>query len=199
MVGHMPKADDQPTRDRILTAAIGEIADVGWSGSRTRSIAERAGVNSALVHYHFSSMEDLLLEAVASTFASLAEVATESLTADTIASGMDGMLDMLAAVDPNEPFWRVLMEALLQSPREPRLAEWTIGLLEDYREAMHQRLDVAVKAGELPAETDTEGLALGLMALLDGLGLYAYVNPAYDTRRAGQAVVNLLTNGGPKS
>ena len=195
----MPKTDDQSTRDRILTAAIEEIADVGWSGSRTRSIGERAGVNSALVHYHFSSMEDLLLEAVAATFASLAEVAEESLTADTIASGMDGMLDMLAAVDPSEPFWRVLMEALLQAPREPRLAEWTIGLLEDYREAMHQRLDVAVEAGELPAETDTEGLALGLMALLDGLGLYSYVNPAYDIRRAGQAVVHLLTNGGPKS
>jgi AcrR family transcriptional regulator len=191
----MTKADDQSTRERILQAAVEEIAASGWNGARTRSIAQRAGVNSALVHYHFGSVEELLLEAVASTFTDIAEVAAGSITADTIALGMDGMLDAVAAIDPMDVRWQVLMEALLHSSRVPRLAGLTVGLLEQYRVAMIVRLDAAVAAGELPAATDTEGLALGLMALLDGLGLYAFVNPAYDTARAGRAIVALITGG----
>jgi AcrR family transcriptional regulator len=74
----MPKSSDQSTRDRILRSAVEEIAEVGWQGARTRSIAGRAGVNNALVHYHFSTMEDLLLEAAATAFAHLAEGAAAS-------------------------------------------------------------------------------------------------------------------------
>lgn len=190
----MTKSDDQSTRDRILAAAVQELADVGWTGSRTRSISERAGVNNALIHYHFSSMEDLLLEAVSSTFARMAEQAADSLTADTVALGIDGMLEMLENIDPRDPLWRVVIEAIMQTPRIPRLGEWTKDLLEGYRSAMQGRLDAAVEAGEWPAATDTEGVALGLMALLDGLGLYAHLNPDYDIRRAGLSIINLLTN-----
>lgn len=191
----MPKASDQTTRDRLIDAAVAEIADKGWGGARTRSIAERAGLNSGLVHYHFGSVEDLLLEAVSSTFAEIAEAAAGSITAETIALGMDGMLDAIGAIDPSDPRWQVLMEALLHSSRIPRLGELTQGLLEQYRLAMIPRLAIAVEAGELPPETDVEGLALGLMALLDGLGLYAFVDPDYDTVRAGRAIVSLITGG----
>lgn len=191
----MTKADDQTTRARILHGAVVEIAEAGWGGARTRSIAERAGVNSALVHYHFGSVEDLLVEAVASTFTDIAHVAAESITAETIALGMDGMLDAIAGIDPSDPRWQVLMEALFHSSRVPRLHELTVGLLEQYRTAMIVRLDAAVASGELPGGTDTEGLALGLMALLDGLGLYAFVNSEYDTARAGRAIVTLITGG----
>ncbi len=191
----MPKAADQSTRDRILRAAVEEIAEKGWGGARTRSIAERADVNSALIHYHFSSIEDLLIEAVSSAFAGIATAAAESVTADTIALGLEGMLDALAAIDPNDAEWQVLMEAIMQSPRVPRLSDLTLGFLETYRSALQDRLAEAVAAGELPADADCEGLALGLMALLDGLGLYAFVNPDYDTARAGRSIVTLITGG----
>ena len=75
----MTRASDQDTRAKLVSAAVEEIADRGWKGARTRSIAERAGVNPGVVHYHFGSMEDLLLEAVASTFAAITEVAQESI------------------------------------------------------------------------------------------------------------------------
>jgi AcrR family transcriptional regulator len=39
------------------------MAEVGIDRVRTRAIAERAGVNPALVHYHFGSMSALVMEA----------------------------------------------------------------------------------------------------------------------------------------
>lgn len=191
----MTRASDQGTKAKLLRAAVEEIADKGWKGARTRSIAERAGVNPGVVHYHFGSMEDLLLEAVGSAFVSITEMAQQSIEADTVALGMDGMIDAIGEIDPSDPDWQVLMEALVQSARVPRLHELTVGILEQYRAAMIARLSAGVESGELPSDTDTEGLALALMALLDGLGLYAFVNKDYDTARAGHALVALITKG----
>jgi len=47
------------TRDVILNAAKKEFAERGYSGARMNSIARRAGVNQALIHYYFSSKENL--------------------------------------------------------------------------------------------------------------------------------------------
>ncbi|HDP80246.1 MAG TPA: TetR/AcrR family transcriptional regulator [Spirochaetes bacterium] len=47
------------TRHKILMAAKTEFAERGFRGSRIGSIAKRAGVNQALVHYYFESKEKL--------------------------------------------------------------------------------------------------------------------------------------------
>ena len=52
------------TRARLLSAAASLIAERGWSAVTTRAVAERAGVNQALVHYHFGSIDNLRREAV---------------------------------------------------------------------------------------------------------------------------------------
>lgn len=50
------------TREVILNAAKKEFAQRGYSGARMSSIAKRAGVNQALIHYYFSSKEKLYQE-----------------------------------------------------------------------------------------------------------------------------------------
>ena len=50
------------TRDIILKAAKQEFAEKGFSGARMSSIAKRAQVNQALIHYYFSSKERLYRE-----------------------------------------------------------------------------------------------------------------------------------------
>lgn len=47
------------TPDLILDAAEAVFADSGFDGATTRAIAEAAGVNPALIHYHFKSKEQL--------------------------------------------------------------------------------------------------------------------------------------------
>ncbi|HSN67988.1 MAG TPA: helix-turn-helix domain-containing protein, partial [Thermoanaerobaculia bacterium] len=39
-------------RDQILTAAAAVFAEVGYAGARVDEIAERAGVNKAMLYYH---------------------------------------------------------------------------------------------------------------------------------------------------
>lgn len=59
----MPAADSASsadTRTRLLDAAEALMAQVGISVATLREITESAGVNLALVKYHFGSKEDLL-------------------------------------------------------------------------------------------------------------------------------------------
>ncbi len=188
------QSSDQPTtRDRILAAAVVEIAEKGIGGIRTRGVAERAGVNNALIHYHFKSMDELIAEAAAGAFTAIADAAARTLDRTTVADGLDALSDMIDEIDPGEPGWQVLLEVMVHAPRNPRVGEFVLGWLRDYREATTHRLDRAVAEGELPEGLDTEGLSLALMALYDGLGLYAFVDPSFDVRRAGRSIADLFT------
>jgi len=57
MVKHIK--DSEETKRKIIHAAKKEFANKGFSGARMSSIASIAGVNQALLHYHFESKENL--------------------------------------------------------------------------------------------------------------------------------------------
>lgn len=50
------------TRQRIIRAAKKEFAERGYEGARMSSIARRAGVNQALIHYYFNTKENLYVQ-----------------------------------------------------------------------------------------------------------------------------------------
>src|ERR1700739_2807745 len=52
------------TRARILEAALGEFSSLGMAGARMYQIAAAAGVNKALLYYHFDSKENLYAAAL---------------------------------------------------------------------------------------------------------------------------------------
>jgi AcrR family transcriptional regulator len=51
--------NDKSTQERILAAARAEFARAGLEGARVDQIAEVAGVNKAMIYYHYSSKEKL--------------------------------------------------------------------------------------------------------------------------------------------
>jgi AcrR family transcriptional regulator len=66
-----PKTADQrvvrgdATRSQILAAAREVLAADGYTGASTRAVAERAGVQLSLVHYHFGGKPGLLAAVLA--------------------------------------------------------------------------------------------------------------------------------------
>ena len=66
-----PKPADQrvargdATRTQILESAREVLAADGYSGASTRAVAERAGVQLSLVHYHFGGKQGLLAAVLA--------------------------------------------------------------------------------------------------------------------------------------
>lgn len=60
---------DMGTRDKLIAAAAAILTEEGSGAISTRHVADRAGVNQALVHYHFTSIENLMLEVLRGTTA----------------------------------------------------------------------------------------------------------------------------------
>lgn len=57
-----------PPEERILAAATAEFAAKGFFGARTQAIADKAGVNKAMLHYYFRSKEKLYGEVIKAAF-----------------------------------------------------------------------------------------------------------------------------------
>ena len=57
------RTDGQETRQKLLVAAGEVFAEKGFWGATNADICEKAGVNTAAVNYHFSSKEELYIEA----------------------------------------------------------------------------------------------------------------------------------------
>ena len=72
-----PRPSADPTRDRIVAAAVDLFAERSFDGATTREIAARAGVTQPLLNYHYRSKDELWRAAVDSLFESL----TSSMTA----------------------------------------------------------------------------------------------------------------------
>jgi AcrR family transcriptional regulator len=51
------------TREKLLAAAVETVWRDGLGASSARSIAARAGVNQALIFYHFGSVSELVEQA----------------------------------------------------------------------------------------------------------------------------------------
>ena len=69
MAGRRTKktATEASTREALIDGALRTLRDRGFSGASARAIASAAGVNQALVFYHFGSLNGLLLAALDNT------------------------------------------------------------------------------------------------------------------------------------
>lgn len=54
-----PMEGDSHTKEKIFMAASEIFEEKGYSGARMQEIADRAGINKALLHYYFTTKEQL--------------------------------------------------------------------------------------------------------------------------------------------
>lgn len=108
-------ASDDPRR-RILEAAYQVFAEVGCQGARTREIARRARVNVAMIHYYFSSKEDLYFRVITPIFREI------FIRLKAAAASSDDPLERLEAIV------NVYFDFLKARPDFPRLMMWELAM-----------------------------------------------------------------------
>lgn len=197
-----PETEPEPppptTRERLLQAAIDLIAERGWGGVTTRMVADRAGVNQALVHYHYQTVPGLLREAAYSAMSAVFGPSMVRLpmvrllgTEDPL-DGLRGAMEAVSEIDPNAPEARVVIEATVQMARDPELNSKMKEMLPMFRSLLNDRLEAAQDRGGLVPRVQPAGLAVALAAMLDGLALHRMIDPQTDVRAATSAVLALL-------
>lgn len=102
----MPKklANDTDARGRILGAAAEVFASIGFAGARVDDIAERAGVNKAMLYYHVGDKERLYATVLTDTIDRAAAALREATAqARTPAEKVQRILDTFAELGTSNP------------------------------------------------------------------------------------------------
>lgn len=98
------------TPDRILAAAAVEFADRGYAGARVDRIAREAGVNKAMLYYHFRGKQALYRNLLRSTFGAVAQqlgAIAESTNAP--ADRLDAAVRVIATFVDSHRFFPAIM------------------------------------------------------------------------------------------
>lgn len=113
------KQQGKGTESLILQAAEREFIAKGFSGARTTSIAEAAGVTHAMFHYYFRTKEKLFDRIISEKIALLKKVMIDSIgdqsapLNEIIKNLVNNHLDFIAA-NPDLP--RFLVEEMFRNP-----------------------------------------------------------------------------------
>ncbi|TMR93541.1 TetR/AcrR family transcriptional regulator [Nonomuraea basaltis] len=165
----------QATRQRLLEAAVQLVGEAGWNAVTTRMVAERAQVAPGVVHYHFSSVTDLLIAASIGFARELAGRLGEQLAEQPdLDGGIDWLLAETAGYSGHDPASLVMLEMYLASTRIPHLRDELAALVLDLRRTLAGWL------AERGCTADVEAVAALLGAVIDGLVLHHHLDPGLD-------------------
>ena len=183
----------EQTRRALLDAAVGLVAENGWDAVTTRQIAQRAGVNQGLIHYHFRSKDHLLHAAFqAALRETFAEPGAALARATDLRAAIEDMVRGLEPGEEAEPLALFSVEAMARGARDDEIRRSMADMLAEFRQQISGRIASGQWRGELVTDIDPVGTAIVLGALLDGLGLHVLLDPSIDIERTAAAAARVL-------
>jgi AcrR family transcriptional regulator len=136
------------TRERILAAALDQLAEGGYASATIQAVAGRAGVATGSVYRHFASKSDLFAEVFRQASQREVDVFTEA-TAD------DGRTATERVAAATEAFARRALAAptrayaLIAEPVDPAVEAERLAFRRGYRDILVEVLGQGVERGEL--------------------------------------------------
>jgi AcrR family transcriptional regulator len=146
-----PVSRGDRARQRVLAAALDQLAEQGSAGFTMEAIARRAGASKATLYRRWSSSSVLLVDAMAGAFRSFPAPATGDLRGDLVA-----LLTSAADLLSSERFPRLMAAVVDLAERDPTLGELHADLTAQRRRPVLDVLRQGQERGEVAANADLE-------------------------------------------
>lgn len=164
---------DDPTRERLVTAAAAVFAEKGYDRAGVHEIARRAGFTTGAIYGRFQGKAELLLAAIEAQ----SDDEFEQLFAEHRFKGK--ATDILTTVgshlvtDEFDNGQALLLEAFVAARREPEVAQMLRRVVEQRAENLIALIDDGKRTGGIDPALDTQSMvrfchAVGLGFLLFG-------------------------------
>ncbi len=190
MAGRTNTERGRNVRAQLLTAARELIGERGWHAVSTRVLAERAGVRSGLVHYHFESVQALLRQATLEEMRRMLDAAAQLLTASADpADDIEALLSDLDRYTGVDPASLLFLEGYLAATRDPLLRAGMSELMIEFRSSVATSL----ARSRHPAPDDAAAVVL---AVIDGSLLHKGLDPELSAARIAPQLRQLTTTDG---
>ena len=169
-----PRAFD---REQALGIALDLFWRQGFEGTSTTQLTAAMGISPPSLYAAFGSKETLYREAVALYLVRYGSFLSAPLTADCTARDAVARILLAAAKQFSQagyaPGCMVSCAELSASPDNAVLVAEMAALRQSAQSALHVRLEIARKAGELPPQTDTSTLAAFYAMVVQGMAVQA--------------------------
>lgn len=173
-------ASPTPLTDRvvaILEAACRVVVREGAHGLRMASVADEAGVSKALVHYYFSTRQELLRSAFAFSENRLDQQVEDELAGLT--AGADRLeRALLVSIDADTPIseQRALWNEVWSSLRfDDELRPLVVRWYQTWLDRMVSLLEEGRADGTVPSSVDAPAAGARLAAAADGVDSMLYL------------------------
>src|SRR3954453_13886541 len=122
----------QMKQDALVGATIETLQERGFARTSSRAVAERAGVNQALVFYYFGSVGSLILATPARVSTERLARYTEALETHEHASDLVATLRTIYAEDRESGALAVVSEVVAGSVSHPELGPQVVALMQPW-------------------------------------------------------------------
>lgn len=174
-----PKKTAEEKRKDIVRAAYRVLSSQGYAATTIQEVALQAGVSRGLLHYYFSSKDDMLIQAIRYSFhrsMSLMSSFFENVhTIDTLIRNIAQDFKRLLVSDPH--FMNIFIEGWSVSQHSEAIAEEFKKLYQAFRSGLRDSFMELRERGIIKTDLSPEGLAFYLTALLDGVCLQISADP----------------------
>ena len=165
-----PRQDrSRATRQRLLEAAVGSLAELGYAGSTVSVVAARAGVSRGAAQHHFPTRNDLFAAAVEyMTEVRLAEIRTRASQLPDGSGRTEAIVTMLVDVYAGQLF-NAALHLWVAASTEDALRRQIVRLEANVGRQAHRGL-----VGLLGVDESKPGVRETVQGVLDlarGLGL----------------------------
>lgn len=119
--------DRDSTQMKILNTAIREFAEYGKAGARVDRIAKQAGVNKAMIYYHFNSKDNLYYASITEHFDRVAAILKQRISYEqSIEEMISSVVEVYIRIfNENTYFKKILLRELTEdnSPVIKKISE----------------------------------------------------------------------------
>ncbi len=158
-------------RSEILDAVVGVIIDVGFTEMTVADVAKRAGVSTALVHYHFSSKAELIAAALRSASEDDKQFRDAIVEGPgTATARLHRLLSESLPDDASDASWLLWIETWGETRRDNEIRQIMSDLDAHEIASIMALIAAGQQAGEFTC-TDPSAVAARLTALRDGLAI----------------------------
>ncbi|MBB6399390.1 AcrR family transcriptional regulator [Actinomadura coerulea] len=183
-----PRGDRR--RRELVDAGTALLSLEGWPGVSTRAVAERAGTNPGLIHYHFGGLAGLH----AAIFRHAVDLIVGPMVAELLAApderaALEAMRGLLVPAPAGEPGSRLAAELIVGAMRDPALGAVLREELRLARERIADRL--AALHPDWPRGR-LSGAATLITAAIDGVMLHYMIDGELPVGDALSAAADLL-------
>jgi len=173
--GRPAAASSEETFDRIIDAARALFARRGYAGTQNRDVAEAAGVTASALYHYFGSKLDMYASVFRETESRLADRLESRISAsDSTRERLAGFVRAARGLHEDDPAALVFLAGVpieIRNDRDVarRIAECPIrcdGIIR-------QILVDGRERGEVREDSDVDGAAALVIAMAQGIALYA--------------------------